>query len=156
MRGKDTGSTINNRHQRITPAHAGKSRPVSLKLLGGQDHPRACGEKSLTFNSAAISAGSPPRMRGEAQKAEEADERFGITPAHAGRSVSRMPAWPCCKDHPRACGEKCLGQPHDHGHLGITPAHAGRSSCRPAGCPGCRDHPRACGEKSVRRRGTFL
>ena len=116
---------------RITPAHAGRS--------------------SLTFNSAAISAGSPPRMRGEVWAEKEQKLKY--------------------KDHPRACGEKAFPQGFFVDHLGspprmrgealkglvraercgITPAHAGRRRCDRKSASFSRDHPRACGEKASLR-----
>ena len=106
-------------------------------------------------------------MRGEACTVARVIAAPRITPAHAGRSVSRMPAWPCCKDHPRACGEKLRktgissahpgspprmrGEGESKGAAapapGITPAHAGRSRSLSSLRLVQRDHPRACGEK---------
>ena len=70
-----------------------------------------------------------------------------ITPAYAGkRYLSR---YLCSRywDHPRICGEKCVGYFGRQSEVGITPAYAGKSiftiSCRSR----FRDHPRICGEK---------
>ena len=74
----------------ITPAHAGKSSCQCVFQSGCRDHPRACGEKKIIQNCFNIDLGSPPRMRGKAQKdpAELLAER--ITPAHAGKSDVRF------------------------------------------------------------------
>ena len=91
----------------------------------------------------------------------------GITPAHAGKSLSIFDTHLTAQDHPRTCGEKdkkcsssftLIGSPpHMRGkgthrrlqerRAGITPAHAGKSCCFFFSCFFCRDHPRTCGEK---------
>ena len=91
----------------------------------------------------------------------------GITPAHAGRSVSLPGLSRSTWDHPRACGEKYIVQlyfdtdmgspPRMRGEAGlaarhraksrITPAHAGRSFKQFIQSLFFQDHPRACGEK---------
>ena len=69
----------------ITPAHAGKRLVHGLQITGGQDHPRACGEKWLFGLWSTDIIGSPPRMRGKVidQKNNTCIPR--ITPAHAGK-----------------------------------------------------------------------
>ena len=39
---------------RITPAHAGKSKPVSCCMFRRWDHPRTCGEKRTAFRVSAV------------------------------------------------------------------------------------------------------
>ena len=77
----------------------------------------------------------------------------GITPAHAGKRLTRATRLMLKRDHPRACGEKfdeegeCklqVGSPPrmrgkegkfkaDYDKDGITPAHAGKSDRVQAG-----------------------
>ena len=106
-------------------------------------------------------------MRGEVGSKYNFTKYSGITPAHAGRSLSMLCRCKSEQDHPRACGEKynprkrllnLPGSPprmrgegihtgqQARGHR-ITPAHAGRRTIAfPTGV--CyTDHPRACGEK---------
>ena len=45
MRGKVKVAHATDSLEGITPAHAGKSKIVITCLIGGWDHPRACGEK---------------------------------------------------------------------------------------------------------------
>ena len=110
---------------------------------------------------------SPPRVRGKGADACRCGDAGGITPAYAGKSVTRgtgvKPLW----DHPRVCGEKaggrhyvshCEGSPPrmrgkdlpftcDCESTGITPACAGKS-LRPDNNPSTSwDHSRICGEK---------
>ena len=107
-------------------------------------------------------------MRGKVFKHRDALGEVRITPAYAGKSWNSRWNLPCCKDHPRICGEKWLNcsrfsfimgsPPHMRGKAcflrflklphRITPAYAGKSHevrhCWHTG----RDHPRICGEKT--------
>ena len=90
----------------ITPAHAGKSYMLIYFYGGQKDHPRACGEKGAGKISLRRAQGSPPRMRGKVFLLLFTFQSPGITPAHAGKSISGNPARCFQEDHPRACGEK--------------------------------------------------
>ena len=106
MRGKAENFLNFCRFSRITPAHAGKRIKGARPLPVNRDHPRACGEKFPLAMLSPLVQGSPPRMRGKGTMRTTTTQRPRITPAHAGKSWNR-PTWPrCCKDHPRACGEK--------------------------------------------------
>ena len=50
---------------RITPAHAGKSRRMLLRPLFDKDHPRTRGEKLLMKPMKLCFVGSPPHTRGK-------------------------------------------------------------------------------------------
>ena len=107
MRGKACPPRPGGRGRRITPAYAGK-RPPAVAFLGPhRDHPRVCGEKTSGCCFLGPSSGSPPRMRGKAQAEQVRRFLNGITPAYAGKSVSRLLRKASLWDHPRVCGEKC-------------------------------------------------
>ena len=108
MRGKALLEKLLFRLCRITPARAGKSLFVSWDFCFIWDHPRACGEKSFSWMWAMASRGSPPRVRGKDILTNDIVKSLRITPARAGKSQSRPPAWGRARDHPRACGEKIL------------------------------------------------
>ena len=94
---------------------------------------------------------------------------FGITPAHAGKSIPRNCVPKRAQDHPRPRGEKTFvsiepimesgSPPPTRGKedvcrlalfaLGITPAHAGKSDYTASLMPPARDHPRPRGEKAL-------
>ena len=132
--------------QRITPAHAGKSRRCSSSHWTSRDHPRACGEKTGNDKLSPPSLGSPPRMRGKAHRSMSLCLWSRITPACAGKRLCFNLNIPTRRDHPRACGEKLTLLPTDRcevgspprmrgkgtlsvakgGEPGITPAHAGK------------------------------
>ena len=161
--------------QRITPAHAGKSGEIFLIGLAAGDHPRACGEKTISPYSAGTGTGSPPRMRGKVVWDLLDESGRGITPAHAGKRIQHVRKRHGYEDHPRACGEKQFGQMMQQFQQGspprmrgkgaavqsvdwtqrITPAHAGKSYGSHNGYKLSGDHPRACGEKDKRNGDVF-
>ena len=149
MRGKVPAHRRARTASRITPAHAGKSICGPGYLSFGKDHPRTCGEKYAISSISLLVRGSPPHMRGKAEKGHRAEETTGITPAHAGKSTAFPTISELTRDHPRTCGEKIPGMilrtgelgspPHMRGKVSIvvpsvitiriTPAHAGKRQC---------------------------
>ena len=113
---------------------------------------------------------SPPRMRGKVHQRSAEIQRYGITPAYAGKRPSQSSGDIRGWDHPRVCGEKFFvdevlpgdtgSPPRMRGKVipylfsrelqGITPAYAGKSRSQPRTAPRHRDHPRVCGEKMSR------
>ena len=106
MRGKAISSKNGRGQTRITPAYAGKSFFATNRGTEFRDHPRLCGEKIDANSVRDCGGGSPPPMRGKAQK--QACESFNdrITPAYAGKSSDRHLCAVYKWDHPRLCGEK--------------------------------------------------
>ena len=106
-------------------------------------------------------------MRGKGYLLAFSVQRFGITPAHAGKSPVLSFATSAPWDHPRPCGEKptsAIVDPSTRGSpppmrgkvvgyartveiTGITPAHAGKRGRCARCCGDKKDHPRPCGEK---------
>ena len=147
MRGKASLCSSKYLAPRITPAHAGKRECRSVRSGRSRDHPRACGEKQELPSTGPCGPGSPPRMRGKAKDALFLSVLWGITPAHAGKSLQKFAVCRVSQDHPRACGEKKLPSASAMGPQGspprmrgkgcvfhlspplfrITPAHAGKS-----------------------------
>ena len=146
-RGKELNRFFHIQRTGITPACAGKSRPIRNGSCQVRDHPRVRGEK-LRRTSAFISGlGSPPRARGKGSTYDRTSLGAGITPACAGKSTYLRGVDIVPGDHPRVCGEKSIrfisalrfsGSPprvrgkvtsraHPVPALGITPACAGKS-----------------------------
>ena len=90
----------------ITPACAGKSKLHHIFGLIARDHPRVCGEKYTANATETTELGSPPRVRGKAVLDEKGGEKYGITPACAGKSMEYSASFRTARDHPRVCGEK--------------------------------------------------
>ena len=106
-------------------------------------------------------------MRGKGSAERSGRKVEGITPAHAGKRLSRRQRRRGTWDHPRVCGEKssfvmwqgcCTGSPPrmrgkvlaalmPENRLGITPAYAGKRGEINTYEKIQRDHPRVCGEK---------
>ena len=123
-----------------------------------------------------LHTGSPPRGRGKVCSGRGFDANIGITPAWAGKSLSRPPAGGLGWDHPRVGGEKHHPTPSNAvlrgspprgrgkvppaltlfpGH-GITPAWAGKSCKTWLRFARCGDHPRVGGEKQCYRMRFWL
>ena len=167
MRGKDGVNDSAQAVTGITPACAGKRDKAGLPFAPVRDHPRVCGEKTSASSLFNTAAGSPPRVRGKELRVETCFSHDGITPAYAGKRVSRSRAKTGEWDHPRVCGEKTpfsensftksgspprmrgKAEPDCMGTLegGITPAYAGKSRTYSNFCCCMQDHPRVCGEK---------
>ena len=148
MRGKETGTSMKQQDQRITPAYAGKSSPAAVKVIFGQDHPRLCGEKGAFPALSHRELGSPPPMRGKVSVKLDALATAGITPAYAGKRYCLKDRLTRSEDHPRLCGEKSsMDAPHavlsgspppmrgkdcrsadNVQRIRITPAYAGKRS----------------------------
>ena len=125
-----------------------------------------CGENLMTRGALIRSRGSPPRVRGKPDNLSEANKRFRITPACAGKTVRPVCRPGDCRDHPRVCGENrvhllaealCRGSPprvRGKPHVlttccdspRITPACAGKTTSTLLTPTAYKDHPRVCGE----------
>ena len=87
MRGKARAVHYRHALPGITPAHAGKSGRDGGRRAGREDHPRPCGEKANGCRTSGFRKGSPPPMRGKADRHSKASATDRITPAHAGKSL---------------------------------------------------------------------
>ena len=90
----------------ITPAGAGKRLRRFYLCRCSEDHPRGCGEKSISARRLRKCSGSPPRVRGKGKKFRYSARCNRITPAGAGKSVIINCLFADLRDHPRGCGEK--------------------------------------------------
>ena len=88
-RGEDRMLETKDAAARITPACAGRSMKKARPARAGWDHPRLRGEKWPLDRIVHAEVGSPPLARGEAAQAGQSTNAYRITPACAGRSVSR-------------------------------------------------------------------
>ena len=131
----------------ITPACAGKSVKSNLIMDFCWDHPRVCGEKGLSIAGQMKNLGSPPRVRGKAERKCDGRMVSGITPACAGKSnaLLREAGW-IWGSPPRVRGKDDLAALGDVQER-ITPACAGKSGYLLSSVLRSGDHPRMCGEK---------
>ena len=73
----------------ITPAGAGKTYMFFRACATNRDHPRRCGENTLSGLNSSKAKGSPPQVRGKPAYVEGRFEMPGITPAGAGKTTVR-------------------------------------------------------------------
>ena len=86
MRGQVSSKFCISRILGITPADAGTRQTLGIGVIGGEDHPRGCGDKFLSVAEKRLNLGSPPRMRGQVVVLSASDGVMRITPADAGTS----------------------------------------------------------------------
>ena len=147
MRGKAGDMRVPVLLGRNTPAYAGKSMLSLQSLHHRRDHPRLCGEKFIMAMEKNKVKGSPPPMRGKAVDTSFLEQYLRITPAYAGKSVTKKSMVCGEKDHPRLCGEKSLHCTKIIQLLGSPPPMRGKVNCRQYFADNIWDHPRLCGEK---------
>ena len=111
VRGKVSLTNPSLSTSRITPACAGKRLKTSNDCGTKQDHPRVCGEKLVESTRETREEGSPPRVRGKDRCMIGLVVCRGITPACAGKRISRYGCKILDQDHPRVCGEKTKKSP---------------------------------------------
>ena len=73
-------------HSRLIPAHAGKTRTVFRCARRPEAHPRSRGENSTPQPSNGFPTGSSPLTRGKHEGERRGLLRFGLIPAHAGKT----------------------------------------------------------------------
>ena len=166
MRGTRRTAPPPTRSTGIIPAYAGNTRSAPFAWVGGEDHPRVCGEHYVGVGTLVSVQGSSPRMRGTLQPALYFRSTQGIIPAYAGNTQPASLDRPTFWDHPRVCGEH---PPRNLRHTfgtgssprmrgtrgnglerdmlaGIIPAYAGNTFYDGFEYFGEGDHPRVCGE----------
>ena len=132
MRGKASPDNDNQAITRITPAYAGKRVAAQIFRNLDRDHPRVCGEKSISADSFSPGTGSPPRMRGKVNSPPQRLINFGITPAYAGTGDTLLDLPAGERDHPRVCGEKLYAARFASGGAGSPPRMRGKGN--PVSC----------------------
>ena len=94
------------RRSGITPAWAGKSTCRASMPTVSWDHPRTGGEKAELTVAVISAMGSPPRRRGKDFMFCGQHLEIRITPAWAGKRLTRPAMTGTPRDHPRVGGEK--------------------------------------------------
>ena len=155
-------------HERLIPAHAGKTMRSSIVSVTSGAHPRSRGENWHTVHVRYLILGSSPLTRGKPIYTTSAENSDRLIPAHAGKTW-----FPCRRRsirwaHPRSRGENnaarwtasCVtgSSPLTRGKLPnltipsltnrLIPAHAGKTAAPALVRPSRRAHPRSRGENS--------
>ena len=89
-------------------------------------HPRACGENVGVSVISPVSGGSSPRMRGKPRTNSRGQGKFGLIPAHAGKTREPGKARSQVRAHPRACGENIEVSVIDPVKTGSSPRMRGK------------------------------
>ncbi len=107
--------------QWFIPARAGNAVWGIYSNRGSAVHPRACGERTLHASSAALHAGSSPRVRGTPNTSKEALILNRFIPARAGNARLYFCRLLQKSVHPRACGERRIMYLEGRPSIGSSP-----------------------------------
>ena len=111
---------------RLIPAHAGKTLEELVNTWQARAHPRSRGENSGLAASSATWNGSSPLTRGKRVTRASRSRRWGLIPAHAGKTCSAAavpgPRWA----HPRSRGENIWTSGPPYKLTGSSPLTRGK------------------------------
>ena len=130
----------------IIPACAGSTMKALQDALNYRDHPRMCGEHSISVMRPNLLTGSSPHVRGARGVVSTCLLYVGIIPACAG-STQRAFETICGQEgsSPHVRGARIQGRVVGLGR-GIIPACAGSTEVPAVRYFDTWDHPRMCGE----------
>ena len=94
--------------RRIIPTRVGTRWVKAATMAAFWDHPHACGDKSSQPIDILTSAGSSPRVWGQADFSRKLKTTKRIIPTRVGTRIRYHSYYYCCEDHPHACGDKCF------------------------------------------------
>ena len=168
-RGKLLAQTVKVLAGGLIPAHAGKTVPASTSGQRPWAHPRSRGENIRAEPQINSWRGSSPLTRGKRHASVATTQRYGLIPAHAGKTVAADLFEDGEGAHPRSRGEnfesfrqsvESVGSSpltrgkrgeagRDDPRAGLIPAHAGKTDphLRDPACSAA--HPRSRGENAV-------
>ena len=168
-RGKRTDAIHRHPHQRLIPAHAGKTLSLIVYCVRGRAHPRSRGENLDVLRHGHAAGGSSPLTRGKPHDGQNRGIRRGLIPAHAGKTPTDATTDLASGAHPRSRGENLTpllialviegsspltrGKRTRSSRAGawtrLIPAHAGKTGRFEAQEPNCAAHPRSRGENAA-------
>ena len=153
----------------IIPTRVGTSDGVRDVLDQREDHPHACGDKSVPAFATVPVLGSSPRVWGQESGQCTCVSTRRIIPTRVGTSIEKRISYFSRQDHPHACGDKTAtlskggkiqgSSPRVWGQeiydkltemrARIIPTRVGTSVVVYRGCCYDEDHPHACGDKDT-------
>ena len=110
----------------LIPAHAGKTRRRFRRSYVMGAHPRSRGENSMLKDRLRYEDGSSPLTRGKRVTRASRSRRWGLIPAHAGKTPRRCPGGPRTQAHPRSRGENFAPYPVEEAVAGSSPLTRGK------------------------------
>ena len=165
-RGKLLGAGQYAVHDRLIPAHAGKTPQLSLSGYLPPAHPRSRGENHLSASALSSAKGSSPLTRGKRFSVGAGLRIVRLIPAHAGKTITWIAQLVTSWAHPRSRGENRAPASAPESPIGsspltrgkrkvsledfqtarLIPAHAGKTSLSTSVQAAMRAHPRSRGE----------
>ena len=165
-RGKPRTVRASRPRRGLIPAHAGKTSMRMASRGRSGAHPRSRGENFGPISGRGDEPGSSPLTRGKPWSEDVLPLRYGLIPAHAGKTAASGRSRPAYGAHPRSRGENATttvgmrraggSSPLTRGKhnltiaivvkAGLIPAHAGKTLARPRRLCAFRAHPRSRGE----------
>ena len=156
-------------NKRIIPTRVGTSEGREPKPSSKEDHPHACGDKSIDTPATFVVRGSSPRVWGQDCVGCAAVDKHIIIPTRVGTRHYPANLSKTAGDHPHACGDKSSlsflakeeqgSSPRVWGQAlatssssygrGIIPTRVGTSTHLRAKSLSAQDHPHACGDKQL-------
>ena len=104
-RGKPSPTSVQEVHDRLIPAHAGKTASFPARGSNPAAHPRSRGENLPTRSSRLHARGSSPLTRGKPRRSTPGDRTRRLIPAHAGKTRGCASTGHGDSAHPRSRGE---------------------------------------------------
>ena len=132
--------------ERLIPAHAGKTLPVSPRRSRTRAHPRSRGENMGLPIGYVSTPGSSPLTRGKRASGWHGASCGGLIPAHAGKTDQRGARGSTRAAHPRSRGENDDENTHVVPTVGSSPLTRGKRRGPSTGAQGWAAHPRSRGE----------
>ena len=136
----------------IIPARAGSTAHRPKAPPPCPDHPRSRGVDSTTRWRVARVTGSSPLARGRPGGDRGAPRWWGIIPARAGSTASRLSGRPKSPDHPRSRGVDVRGKRGERDGGGSSPLARGRPPMAADFSHVEVDHPRSRGVDTIPKR----
>ena len=154
-------------NKRIIPTRVGTSEGREPKPSSKEDHPHACGDKSIDTPATFVVRGSSPRVWGQVFIDRTTTWHARIIPTRVGTRPPMIASASGVSDHPHACGDKTLSSKSlkdcwgssprvwgqviakffSKGRTRIIPTRVGTSFGNVIIFVWKRDHPHACGDK---------
>ena len=110
----------------LIPAHAGKTSSTRRRAWAARAHPRSRGENKGTWAIAHVCQGSSPLTRGKRRVAGGVWARWGLIPAHAGKTPRGRWGVGSLGAHPRSRGENRFRHSHGDRDSGSSPLTRGK------------------------------
>ena len=112
----------------LIPTHAGKTLHNPAHRSASTAHPHSRGENQYTVVSPAVEPGSSPLTRGKHPHHARNDQRTGLIPAHAGKTVLLFASPSSTRAHPRSRGENLAHVQRYADNLGSSPLTRGKQT----------------------------